>query len=173
MQAIVSVTDDWGIGWQGKLLVKNANDMLFFRNMTLDKTVISGETTFRSFANTFLWRRHHIVLTNDRDFTPHDADVDVAHSIDEVLDMVSDTDPDDVWLIGGASLYEQMLDMCDVAYVTVNHVTPPADAFFPDIDARPNWSHTGTVAKDVTGDGIAYEIRRYENDIPHRRHPRP
>lgn len=159
MNAIVSVTSDWGIGYQGGLLVRNPDDMRFFRRMTTGGTVICGRTTYQSFPHGALPNRRNIVLSANPSFELDDAEV--ARSIAEVLALTADEDPAKVWLIGGERVYRSMLDQCDCVFVTKNDVVVPADAFFPDLDSCSEWVLDDTLGDGVTPAGIPYSFLRY------------
>ena len=64
-------------------------------------------------------------------------------------------------VIGGGSIYRQMLPYCDTAYVTKVHCAPPSDTFFPNLDADPQWV-LAEVLQSGEEDGIAYEMCRYQ-----------
>jgi len=83
--------------------------------------------------------RRNIVLTRDREFTALNADV--AHSVAEVLALVSDDDPGRVFVIGGGEIYSLFLSICSFAYVTKINAFPMSDTFFPNLDEMPEWSH--------------------------------
>lgn len=159
MNAIVSVTADWGIGYEGNLIVRNAKDMRFFKEKTMGGTVICGQTTFESFPGGALEGRRNIVLSIDPTFGV--ADVEVVHSLDEALDAVKGGDGDDVWVIGGESVYRQLLGHCSRAYVTKNDVVLPADAFFPNLDEDPSWEIEEQNPGGVTRAGIPYTFVTY------------
>lgn len=156
MNAIVSVTRDWGIGNQGNLLVRNPADMRFFKEKTMGGTVICGQTTFESFPGGALVGRRNIVLSLDPAFSA--PNVEVVRSLDEALAAVEGTDPDTVWLIGGESVYRQLIGSCTRAIVTKNDVMLPADAYFPNLDDDPSWRVEDTQPGGVTKDGIPYEF---------------
>lgn len=162
MNAIVSVTKDWGIGNKGNLLVRNPVDMRFFRDKTMGGTVICGQTTFESFPGGALVGRRNIVLSLDPAFSA--PDVEVVRSLDEALAAVKDTDPDTVWLIGGESVYRQLIDACTRAIVTKNDVILPADAYFPNLDEDLVWHVEDAQPGGVTKDGIPFEFVTYIKD---------
>ncbi len=159
MNAIVSVTADWGIGMDGRLLVRNPADMRFFRNTTMGGTVICGRTTFLSFPGGALKGRRNVVLSRDRSFTAKGALV--VHSTKEANEAIRDEDPNSVWLIGGESVYEALLPCCDRAYVTMNDTRLPADAWFPNLDKSDRWTLEQVESGGVTQSGVPYEFRIY------------
>lgn len=137
MNAIVLVDDMGGIGKDGILLYNVKKDMIFFRVMTMGMFVIVGRSTFEGFPGKEpLPNRMNIILTRDKSYlSPYAI---VAHSIDELDSIISRWNTDDFFVIGGASIYEQLLDKCDKVYINRLHVScykkEEIDAFFPDFD---------------------------------------
>lgn len=163
MNAIVSVTQDWGIGKDAKLIVRNREDMRRFVRLTMGGTVLMGRTTFESFPGGPLKGRRNVVLTSDRTYADAHPGIECAHSIAEALDLVSADEGDSVWLIGGESLYRELLDQCERCYVTRNQTQVPADAFFPDLDANPIWELESVEEGSTTPEGIAFDFATYRN----------
>lgn len=159
MNAIVSVTEDWGIGYKGQLLVRNRVDMNFFKSKTMGGTVLCGQNTFLSFPGGALEGRRNIVLSLDPTFEA--PGIEVFSNMDDALAAVQDTDPKDVWVIGGESIYRQLLPMCDRVFVTKNAVRLPADAYFPNLDDDPSWHVESTEKGGITKAGIAYDFVTY------------
>ena len=138
MKAIVAVDKNWGIGLKGKLLVSIPADMKFFRSTTLGKVVVMGRKTLESFPNKApLKDRVNIVLTKNTSFQKNG--VIVVHSIDELKDELKKYNSDDVYVIGGETIYKQLIDECDTAYVTKIDYAYEADAYFPNLDEKDNW----------------------------------
>ena len=138
MKAIVAVDKNWGIGLKGKLLVSIPADMKFYRSTTLGKVVVMGRKTLESFPNGApLKDRVNIVLTKNTSFQKNG--VIVVHSIDELKDELKKYNSDDVYVIGGETIYKQLIDECDTAYVTKIDYAYEADAYFPNLDEKDNW----------------------------------
>ena len=168
MNAIVSVTRDWGIGLDGRLVVRNRDDMRFFRKMTLHGTVVMGRKTYESLPNGPLADRENVVVTHSTErLAPGVVSVG---SVDEAMAHVMDKDPDHVWVIGGESIYHQMLDECAFAYVTLNQNECACDAFFPDLENDEGWSRDRVCSFGVNEDGFHYVTYMYRNRA-HVRHP--
>lgn len=139
MKMIVCVSENFGIGNGGELLFSLPPDMKLFRETTLGKVVIMGRGTLDSFpGGKALKNRTNVVLTRDADFSRED--VVVHHSKEDVLSYVQQFDTDDVYIIGGAQIYELMRDVCNEAIVTKVQKTVPCDTFFFDIDSDPQWT---------------------------------
>lgn len=138
MKMIVCVSENYGIGNKGGLLFSLPPDMKFFRETTLGKVVVMGRGTLDSFpGGKALKNRTNIVLTRDIGFTRED--VTVLNSKAEALNYLSQFESDDVYIIGGAQIYELFRNECDTALVTKVQKTVECDAFFFDIDNDPDW----------------------------------
>lgn len=141
MKAILSADRNWGIGYQNKLLVSIPSDMRFFREMTEGKVIVMGRKTLESFPNGLpLKKRINIVLTHDRSYQVKDAVI--VHDKEELLEELKKYREDDVFVVGGGSVYELLLPYCDTAYVTRIDMAYQADTFFPDLDQNPEWELT-------------------------------
>lgn len=162
MNAIVSVTEDWGIGLDGALVVRNRADMRRFRELTTGGTVVMGRRTLQSFpGGRPLKGRRNVVLSRTSGWEAEG--VEVARSVEEALALVAGDDPEHVWAIGGEAVYRQLVGRCARAYVTLNHVVVPVDARFPDLDALPDWALESRGQAATTEDGVPYEFLTYRN----------
>ncbi len=167
MKIIVAVDKEWGIGYKGDLLIRIKADLLNFKSLTVGKTVICGSNTVSTFpGGRALKNRKNIVLNPDPDYKVEGGAV--AHSIEQALEMVCDTDTDDVFVIGGASVYRQMLQYCDECIVTKIEHSFDKDVWFKDLDESSEWylAQKGeTKRTDVQTDGrddIEYHIDIYK-----------
>lgn len=139
MKMIVCVSQNYGIGNKGDLLFSLPPDMKMFREATRDKVVIMGRSTLDSFpGGKALKNRINVVLTRDESFERENTHV--FHSKEAVLGFVSQYESDDVYVIGGAQIYELFRDVCDEAIVTRVQKEVPCDTFFFDIDRDQAWS---------------------------------
>jgi dihydrofolate reductase len=138
MNLIVAVDKNWAIGYQNKLLISIPEDMRFFRDETTNKVVIMGRNTLETFpGGRPLKNRMNIVITSKPDFAVNDAVV--VHSVEEALEAVKAYKSEEVYVIGGASIYKQMLEYCDVAHITKIDYAYHADTYFPNLDEDPQW----------------------------------
>ncbi len=166
LSAIVAACDDWGIGYEGDMIVSNRADMRHFVETTTGHTVIMGRKTLESLpGGRPLKNRRNIVLTRDASFAREG--VEVVHSLDEALAAVAADD--EAWVIGGAEIYELFLPHCDRVVVTKTHCRRLADTFFPDLDALDGWeiaetSDTMTIAPEEEDHGIAFEFVTYRRE---------
>ena len=160
MNLIVAVDKNWAIGKENKLLVSIPQDMKFFRETTMGKVVVMGRKTLESFpGGQPLKKRTNIVITRDKNYSVKDAIV--VHSVEEALEEIKNYNSEDVYVIGGDSIYRQMLPYCDIAHVTkINHAYE-ADTYFPNLDEKEEWLVTG-VSDEQTYFNLEYEFVRYE-----------
>lgn len=160
MNLIVAADSNWGIGKDNKLLVSIPADMKFFRTTTTGKVVIMGRKTLESFPGGMpLKNRVNIVMTRKKDYKVKDAVV--VHSVEEALKEVEKYPTDDVYVIGGDSIYKQMLPYCSRAYVTKIDFAYQADTYFPDLDESGEWEVTCR-SEEQTYFDIEYEFLTYE-----------
>ncbi len=135
MQAIVAVDQHWGIGREGDLLFHLKADLQRFRSLTVGHTVIMGRKTLLSLPGSRpLPKRRNLVLSQDTSFAPEG--VEMVRSAEEAAQAAAS----DAFCIGGGSVYAQLLPWCDRVYVTKVLADAPADTFFPDLDADPDWT---------------------------------
>lgn len=160
MNLIAAVDENWAIGKNNQLLVRIPADQKFFREMTTGRVVVMGRKTLESFPNGQpLKNRTNIVLTHNKDYAVKDAIV--VHSMDELHEELKKYDSDDVFVIGGEKIYEQLLDECDVAHITKIDFAYDADAYFPNLDKNPDWEITGD-SEEQTYFDLEYYFYRYE-----------
>lgn len=160
MNIIVAVDKNWAIGNGNKLLVSIPQDMKFFRETTTGKVVVMGRKTLESFpGGQPLKKRVNIVLTGNSSYQVKDAVV--VNTIDEILEEVKKYDSEDIYVIGGESVYRQMLPYCDKAYVTRIDHAYQADTYFPNLDEDPEWEMT-KVSEEQTYFDLEYVFTIYE-----------
>lgn len=160
MNLIAAVDRNWAIGYKNELLVRIPEDQKWFRETTTGKAVIMGRKTLESFPNKSpLKNRLNVVITSDMNYSVPGAVV--VHSIDEAVEAVGDYADDDVYVIGGESIYRQMLPLCSTAHITKVDYAYQADAHFPDLDKEEGWKITET-SDERTYFDIIYEFVKYE-----------
>ena len=156
MDLIVAVYDDWGIGRDGDQPVALSADRKFFRRYTAGSTVIVGRKTVGSFPGSApLPKRRNIVLTRQDMTIPG---FEAARSPEEAVAMSAGDEK--VFVIGGGTVYRQMLPMCERAVITKVHTTVPCDTWFPNLDEDPEWA-LSEVLESGEEDGIGYEMCVY------------
>ena len=174
MKAIVAVDQKWGIGFKGNLLVKLPGDMRYFRERTLGKILVVGRETLKTFpGGTALPGRTTVCLTRDRSCSvdygtivgiaqnpEYLAECKIVNSIEGCLDFLSNFSPEDVFVVGGASIYEQFLPYCETCLVTRINAEFEADSFFIDLDNHSDFSmiwESDTMAEN----GFEYRFTEY------------
>ena len=160
MNLIACVDANWAIGKNNQLLVKIPADMKFFRETTTGKVVVMGRKTLESFPNGQpLKNRTNIVLTHDRNYRV--ADAIVVYSMDELHEELKKYPSEDIYIIGGESIYRQMVDECDVAHITKVDFAYDADAHFPNLDEKPEWVVTAD-SEEQTYFDLEFYFYKYE-----------
>ena len=160
MNVIVAVDSHWGIGNKGELLARIPNDHKFFREETTGKVVVLGRKTLETFPQGLpLKNRTNIILSSNQDYQVRDAEV--VHNLEELMEELKKYRSEDIYIVGGDSVYRQLLPYCDVAHVTRIDHRYEADAFFPDLDGMEEWKITAD-SEEQTYFDIAYEFVKYE-----------
>ena len=160
MKAILSADRNWGIGNGNKLLVSIPSDMKFFRQTTTGKVVVMGRKTLESFPNGQpLKNRTNIVLTSNPDYKVKDAVI--VHSKEELLKTLEQYDSENIYIIGGESIYRMMLPYCDTVFVTKIDRAYQADTFFPYLDEMEEWQMTEEGEEQTCFD-LEFRFTKYE-----------
>ena len=126
---IVAASANNVIGASGGLPWRLSEDLRRFKEITMGKPMIMGRLTFESIGRA-LPGRHSIVLTRDADYEAEGCDV--VTTPDAAFELADDAD--EVMIIGGGKVYEQMLPMTDRIYLTRVHADIDGDTFFPEIN---------------------------------------
>ena len=158
MKLIVAASENWGIGNKNELLFSIPQDMKFFRETTKDSVVIMGRNTLDSFPGKKpLKNRVNIVLTKNPEYTAEGALI--CHSVQDAIEESKKYDKE-VFVIGGESIYRELLPYCNTAFVTRVHAEAEADTFFPNLDEAPDWKLSGT-SETIEDNGYKFEFCTY------------
>ena len=161
MKAIVAVDKNWGIGKKNGLLFNLSKDMQFFRQTTLNKTVIMGSNTLKSFpGGKPLPKRTNIVLFpggEKRD------DCIIVESMEELSSILKQYNQEEVFVIGGAMFYRTMLPYCETVYVTKVNADGDAEVFFENLDALDNWECVYE-SEIISDNGFEIKFTTYKNN---------
>ena len=159
LMAIVAADEKWAIGNKGNLLVRIPADHKNFSALTTGKVIVLGRKTLETFPQGKpLPDRINIILSANKDFEVKGAIA--VHDTQELMEEIKKYDAEDVFVIGGQSVYEQLLPMCrDVLVTRIDH-TYEADAHFPDLDNDPEWEITEMSDEQYYFD-ITYHFVRY------------
>ncbi|MCR4846373.1 MAG: dihydrofolate reductase [Eubacterium sp.] len=164
MKLIAAVDNNWAIGYKDKLLVHIPEDMKQFREKTMGKVVVLGRKTLSGFPNGLpLAGRTNIILSTREDFRAKDAII--AHSEEELFDILKDYDSDDVFVIGGGKVYKMLEPYADTAYITKIDYKYQADTYFPDLDSKDNWEVVEK-SEEKTCFSMEYYFMTYVNKSP-------
>ncbi len=156
MELIVAVYDDWGIGKDGTQPVALSADRKFFRETTRGAMVIVGRRTIEDFPGQQpLPGRVNVALTRSQTEIPGFTVCNSPEAAAELAETAGRA-----MVIGGGSIYRQMLPYCDTAYVTKVHVTPESDTFFPNLDTDPDWIME-QVLQSGEENGVGYQMCLY------------
>ena len=160
MNIIVAADKNWAIGKDNKLLVSIPADMKMFRQETTGKVVVMGRKTLESFPNGLpLKNRINIVLTRDRNYEAKGAVI--VHDEEELMNELGKYDTEQIYIIGGESVYKMMLSHCDKIYVTKVDRAFQADTYFPNLDEMSEWKMTQE-SEEQTCFGLEFCFTTYE-----------
>lgn len=163
MNLIAAADKNWGIGYKNKLLVSIPSDMKFFRTTTTGKVIVMGRKTLESFPNGMpLKNRTNIVLTSNQDYRVKDAII--VHTLEDLLKELEKYNSDDIYVIGGESVYRQLLPYCNTAYITKIDHAFQADTFFPNLDEQMDWKMTQESEEQTCFD-LEYMFTKYEHRL--------
>lgn len=160
MNLIVAADKNWAIGNKGKLLVTIPDDQRLFRQETIGKVIVMGRKTLESLpGGQPLAGRTNVVLTENKDYKKKGTVI--MHSLEETLKYLEPYPTEDIYIIGGETIYRQFLPYCDTAHVTWIDYAYDADTFFPNLEQDPMWRMTD-VSDEQTYFNLCYEFRKYE-----------
>lgn len=138
MNLIAAVDKNWAIGINNQLLVRIPDDMKRFRRMTVGKVVVLGRKTLETFpGGRPLKDRTNIVLSKNKGYQVEGAVC--VHSMERLAEELGKYKSEDIFVIGGESIYRQLLNQCDTAYITKLDYEYQADAWFPNLDEEEAW----------------------------------
>ena len=160
MKLIVAVDKNWAIGKNNKMMWSIPADMRFFREKTTGHVVVMGRKTLESFPNGLpLKQRTNIVLSRDKNYQVKGTLV--MHTTEELLEHLKGYAPEEIFIIGGESIYRMLLDQCDTAYVTKIDYIYEADTYVPNLDELPEWEITKE-SEEQTYFDLEYRFLTYQ-----------
>ena len=168
---IVAVDQNWGIGYKGNLLCHLKDDLKRFKQITEGNIVVMGMTTYESLPKKPLPNRTNVVITHQYNAPYKDEHGTIFMNMDcfkqylidyKIYEEVKGTS---IYIIGGASIYKQLLSYCDFAFITKIHKAFKSDTYFPNIDNDSNWSKIGWSNKVTDNDSnIVFQYYVYKNN---------
>ena len=158
ISAIVAVDNNWGIGFNGDLLEHIPEDLKYFKQLTTGNTVIMGRKTWDSLPNKPLPNRTNIVITNN---TNMEGQAEFMDLTDVMLYFIYNKN-DDIFIIGGGKIYEELLPMCNRIYVTkIFKDHDQVDTYFPNLDESDKWAPA--TCSDIRQQGdLMYQFWQYD-----------
>ena len=158
ISAIVAVDNNWGIGFNGDLLEHIPEDLKYFKQLTTGNTVIMGRKTWDSLPNKPLPNRTNIVITNN---TNMEGQAEFMDLTDAMLYLIYNKN-DDIFIIGGGKIYEELLPMCNRIYVTkIFKDHDQVDTYFPNLDESDKWAPATCSGIHQQGD-LMYQFWQYD-----------
>ena len=160
MKAIVAIDKKWGIGKKNGLLFNLPADMAYFREKTLNKVVVMGSNTLKSFPNGKpLKNRVNIVLFPGGEKR---NDCTVVDTLDEIFAEIKKYPEDDVFIIGGAMFYKTMLPYCSEVLATKVEADGNAEVFYENLDENPDFSCVSE-SEETETNGYRIKFTVYKN----------
>ena len=168
MNIIAAVDKHWAIGNRGKLLVTML-ELEGKKDFTLQaeidavekgKVIVMGRKTLESLpAGQPLAGRKNVVLTRDEAYKVKGCEI--FHNLKDAMEFLKQFKSEDIYIIGGAEIYEAFLPYCDTAHITWIDYEYMADTWLPNLDKDPDWEVTADSDEQTYFD-LCYEFRRYE-----------
>ena len=160
MNLYVTADANWGIGKGSQLSIRIPREQKLFMEETAGKVIVMGRKTFQTiYQGLAVQGRTNIIMSENKALQVKGAKV--VHSVAELLEEVAQYSPDDVYVVGGESIYRQLLPYCTVAHVTKLDHAYTADKYVENLDKSAQWKLTAD-SEEQTYFDIAYEFRRYE-----------
>jgi dihydrofolate reductase len=158
ISAIVAVDNNWGIGFNGDLLEHIPEDLKYFKALTDGNVVVMGRKTWDSLPNRPLPNRTNIVITNN---TNMEGQAEFMDLTDTMLYFIYNKN-DDIFIIGGGKIYEELLPMCNRVYVTkIFKDHDQVDTYFPNLDESDKWAPA--TCSDIRQQGdLMYQFWQYD-----------
>lgn len=160
MNFIVAVTQNYAIGKNNDLLFNLPTDLKYFKEKTINKIVVMGDKTFYSLPVRPLPKRTTIVLTNNPDF--NEQGVIIVRSLEELFKEIKKYPKEDVFVCGGATVYNLLMDYCETAFITKIDKVVQGDAYINNIDEKDNWKKVDK-SETFFENGVSFSFETYKN----------
>jgi dihydrofolate reductase len=161
MKLIAAVDNNWAIGNKGRLLARIPEDQKFFRNTTMGHVVVLGRKTLEEFPGAKpLAGRTNIILSRNNDYKVEGATV--VHSLEELFQELKQYDSNEIYIIGGKTVYDKLLPYCDTAIITKICESYEADTHIENLDILDNWKITSE-GETHQYKGIKYTFTTFKN----------
>ncbi|MCI6915647.1 MAG: dihydrofolate reductase [Lachnospiraceae bacterium] len=164
MKLIAAVDQNWAIGNRDDLLVHIPEDQKNFRRITTGNVVVLGRKTLSGFpGGRPLKDRLNVILTKNPDFEAGDAVI--VRSQEELFEQLKKYPSNEVYVIGGGTLYKMLEPYCDEAIITKIDYSYQADTYFPNLDEKENWELVEE-GEEQTYFDLIYHFDTYRNKTP-------
>lgn len=164
MKFIAAVDNNWAIGNKGRLLIRISEDQKNFRQTTMGHVVVLGRKTLEEFpGGRPLKGRTNIILSRNPEYLVEGAVV--VHSMDELWKELDRYDTDDIFVIGGQTIYDALIPYCDTAVITKIDRSFEADAHITDLDKAEGWHVVEERPGEDTSE-VNFTFVTYKNDNP-------
>ena len=164
MKLIAAVDQNWAIGNRDDLLVHIPEDQKNFRRITTGNVVVLGRKTLSGFpGGRPLKDRLNVILTKNPDFEAGDAVI--VRSQEELFEQLKKYPSNEVYVIGGGTLYKMLEPYCDDAIITKIDYSYQADTYFPNLDEKENWELVEE-GEEQTYFDLIYHFDTYRNKTP-------
>ncbi len=151
LSIIVVIGKNREIGCDNKLLWDIPKDMERFTKITKGHPVLMGDKTFESIGKA-LPKRINIIISRDKNYQAKGCEI--CHSIEDAIKLGNKIDKQEIFIIGGGSIYKQTIDIADKLYLTVVDDSPKADTYFPDYSQFQNIAHE----EEVEDNGLKFKF---------------
>ena len=155
LNLIACIGKNYELGNDNDLIWKFKNDMNFFKNMTINNSVIMGRRTYESIGR-ILPKRENIIITRDKNFNIDNALI--FNDNNSVINYIKDNYDKIFYVIGGASIYKYYLDYCSSLYLTEVNDSSNATVYFPRFDKN---NYDSSILYSYNENGIDYDIKKY------------
>lgn len=160
MNLMVTADENWAIGKGNQVSIRIPREQKLFMEETAGKVIVMGRKTFQNiYQGLAVQGRTNIILSENKALQIKGATV--VHSIAELLEEIAQYPTEDVYVVGGESVYRQLLPYCTVAHVTKLDHAYAADKYVENLDQSSEWKLTADSDEQTYFD-IAYEFRKYE-----------
>jgi dihydrofolate reductase len=157
ISAIVAVNNDWGIGYNGDLLEHIPEDLKYFKALTTGHAVVMGSKTWDSLPKKPLPDRTNIIISHEGNLLLENGAIRL-----KLEDLDLDYFETDVFVIGGGSIYQQLLPFCDRVYVTKIYKShEQIDTYFPNLDELDDWA-SAACGPIQTYKDLTYQFWQYD-----------
>lgn len=160
MNFIVAVSSDYAIGKNNDLLFNIPTDLKYFKEHTINKVIIMGDKTYLSLPKRPLPKRTTIVLSNNPEF--NEEGIIIKRDLESLFEEIKKYNKDDVWVCGGGSIYNLLMDYCEKAYITKIEKSVPADIFIRNIEEEGGWEEISS-SEEIQENGLSFKFKIFEN----------